>query len=415
MLKFIHAADIHLDSPMLGLKRYDGAPVDEVRGATRRALENLVALAIDEQAAFLLIAGDVYDGPWRDSNTGLFFIQQMTRLGDAGIPVLLIKGNHDAQSVIARNLTMPPNVFTFSDKKAQARRLEDIGVAVHGQSFATSVVTEDLSAGYPLPVAGWFNIGLLHTCADGREGYEPYAPCSPAALANAGYDYWALGHIHTREVLRQIPYIVFSGNLQGRSVRETGSKGASLVTVQEGGTLEVEHRPLDTVRWRRVYVTAHDGDSRLDLLDRVEQRLLEEIGLADNRVLAARVEITGSSNALSEMVADIEHIADEIRSRSIVIGGAQIWIEKVKIDRSRAEASLPQADLTGVSDILDLARHNLSDTDSVQALATELAELRAKIPSAMHTESLEYRPDAPDYLESMLPEVYDIIASRLLA
>ncbi|MDZ7615944.1 MAG: DNA repair exonuclease, partial [Patescibacteria group bacterium] len=95
-MKFIHAADVHLDSPLQGLMRYEGAPADEIRAATRRALENLVALALEEDVAFVLIAGDVYDGDWKDHNTGLFFASQMARLREADIPVVMISGNHDA-------------------------------------------------------------------------------------------------------------------------------------------------------------------------------------------------------------------------------------------------------------------------------------------------------------------------------
>ena len=97
MFKFLHAADIHLDSPLRGLDRYEGCPVEEIRGATRRALEGLVRLAVAERVAFVLIAGDVYDGDWPDHGTGLFFARKMAELKDARIPVYLISGNHDAQ------------------------------------------------------------------------------------------------------------------------------------------------------------------------------------------------------------------------------------------------------------------------------------------------------------------------------
>src|SRR5579872_1133012 len=105
-MKFIHCADIHLDSPLAGLDRYEWAPVAEIRGATRRAFENVIGLALEEEVRFLVIAGDLYDGDWRDYNTGLFFVKQMSLLNDAGIPVYLIKGNHDAESKITRRLRL---------------------------------------------------------------------------------------------------------------------------------------------------------------------------------------------------------------------------------------------------------------------------------------------------------------------
>ncbi len=126
MLRFLHAADIHLDSPLRGLERYEGAPVEEIRGATRRAFENLVDLAVSEKVAFLLLAGDLYDGDWKDYNTGLFFAAQMRRLDEAGIPVFLIAGNHDAASQITRSLRPPSNVTVLSTKKPETRLIEEL-------------------------------------------------------------------------------------------------------------------------------------------------------------------------------------------------------------------------------------------------------------------------------------------------
>ena len=213
-MKFVHAADIHLDSPLKGLSRYEGAPVAEVRGATRRALENLVDLCLAEGAAFLLLAGDLYDGSWKDYSTGLFFASQMSRLRAGGVRVFMIRGNHDAASKITQSLRWPDNVPELSVRRAETVVVEDLGVAIHGQGFATKAVTDDLAAQYPSRVDGAFNIGLLHTSVTGREGHESYAPCKLETLFGKGYDYWALGHVHQREVLCENPWVVFPGNLQ---------------------------------------------------------------------------------------------------------------------------------------------------------------------------------------------------------
>jgi exonuclease SbcD len=137
-MKFLHAADLHLDSPMHGLAAYDGAPVDELRGATRRALVNLVDLALEEQVAFVLIAGDVYDGSWRDFNTGLFYVAQMRRLREAGIPVVAIAGNHDAESRMTKGLPLPDGYIALTSTRPQTVELTELGVVIHGQSFATA-------------------------------------------------------------------------------------------------------------------------------------------------------------------------------------------------------------------------------------------------------------------------------------
>ena len=229
MFKFLHAADIHLDSPLRGLQRYEGAPVDEIRQASRRALENLVQLAIDQSVAFVLIAGDLYDGDWKDHRTGLYFVSQMVRLREAGIPVIAIAGNHDAANKMTRTLPLPENVHMLDHKRPETFCLDQWGVAIHGQSFATGAVLEDLSAAYPPAVGGMLNIGLLHTCATGREGHQPYAPCTIPGLISKHYDYWALGHAHGHEVLNREPDIIFSGNVQGRHIHEHGPKGCMLV------------------------------------------------------------------------------------------------------------------------------------------------------------------------------------------
>jgi len=214
-VKFLHAADIHLDSPLRGLERYEGAPVGEIRGATRRAFERLVDLAIEEEVAFVLLAGDLYDGDWKDYNTGLFFVSQMNRLREADIRAFVIAGNHDAASQITRVLRPPDNVKVFSTKRPETAVLEDLGVALHGQGFASVAVTEDLSAGYPAAVPHLFNIGLLHTSLDGREGHAAYAPCSVDGLRSRGYQFWALGHVTSARWSPAIPGSSFPATSRG--------------------------------------------------------------------------------------------------------------------------------------------------------------------------------------------------------
>jgi DNA repair exonuclease SbcCD nuclease subunit len=150
--KFVHAADIHLDSPLRGLSRYEGLPVEEIRKATRTAFDNLIRFACDEKVDFLIIAGDLYDGNWKDMSTGLYFASAMGRLASHGIQVYLVRGNHDAASVLTRTLPPIPNVHIFSDVQAETFVLQDLGVALHGRSFTAQRVTEDMTPSYPVPV-----------------------------------------------------------------------------------------------------------------------------------------------------------------------------------------------------------------------------------------------------------------------
>jgi len=231
--KFLHVADVHLDSPLLGLARYEGVPVDEVRLATRTALTSLVELAVAEDVAFVVIAGDIYDGDWPHFGTGLFFCAAMGRLDKAGIEVYLLYGNHDAQSVLTKKLPLPPNVHVFPTNKAKTFVHQGTGAALQGRSYKDRDTRENLAVHYPAAVEGAFNIGILHTALGGRPPHASYAPCSVPELCAKGYQYWALGHVHDFEVVSKSPYIVFPGNLQGRSIRECGPKGAVIVTVQD--------------------------------------------------------------------------------------------------------------------------------------------------------------------------------------
>ncbi|NUU22496.1 MAG: DNA repair exonuclease, partial [Streptomycetaceae bacterium] len=176
-MKLLHAADLHIDSPLRGLSRYPGAPAEEFRSAVRRALENLVDLAVHEGVDAVLLAGDVYDGDWKDYRTGLFFGAQMQRLREADIRVCMVAGNHDAQSKITKELRLPENVHRFSTAQPETKEYEDLGLAVHGQGFAERDVTDNLALAYPKARDGCLNIGLLHTALEGADGHDTYAPC----------------------------------------------------------------------------------------------------------------------------------------------------------------------------------------------------------------------------------------------
>ena len=227
--RFFHAADTHLDSPLTGLAGIEGRVAERIRSAPRAAFEALVERAIQDQVDFFVIAGDLYDGTWRDYKTGLFFGEQMGRLNQAGIPVFVLHGNHDAESQITRPLALPDNVRVFGAQNAQTFQLNKLNVALHGQSFGEKAVTDNLIPDYPAPVKDAFNIGVLHTALGGMGDHANYAPCSLLELVAKGYDYWALGHVHRGQVLNERPHVVFPGNLQGRHVREAGPKGACLV------------------------------------------------------------------------------------------------------------------------------------------------------------------------------------------
>ena len=330
-MRFIHAADLHLDSPLRGLDRYDGAPVARLRSATRSAFERLVDRALAERVDFVLIVGDIYDCDWQDFHTGLFFREQLVRLGRAGIRVFIVQGNHDAQGVISKQLALPPHVTVFSSRTAQTVRLDDLSTAIHGRSFPERAVDEDLVPSYPAPVPGFFNIGLLHTSLTGRAGHDTYAPTDLPTLLNKGYDYWALGHVHARELLCERPRVLFPGNLQGRHAKETGAKGCELVTV-EAGRIESEFLALDVVRWSQVAVSL-DGIHRLDGLGEAFRRALEPaLAGSRDRLHAVRVTLTGSTELHRVEANQPGTLAAAMYGAAQDIGEAEIWIEQVRLE-----------------------------------------------------------------------------------
>jgi len=333
MIRFIHAADPHLDSPLRGLESHDGAPVAKLRGATRHAMENLVQLAIDEQVDFLAIAGDIYDGDWKDYNTGLFFRGQMVRLAGKGIPVYQISGNHDAASIISRKLGLPANVHVFSTKAAESMEVPGIPVVIHGRGFPNRSVPENLVKEYPPAVTGKFNLGLLHTSLTGRPGHDNYAPCSVADLSDKGYGYWALGHIHQPEVISQDPWIVFSGNCQGRHARETGPRGCRLVTVNESLSVEnAEFKALDVVRWQIIELDLTSVSEESEAMRLISEAMTKAVSEADHRLLAARIILTGATPLHGSLIREGPRWRAELLGRAQDHGPEALWIEQIKIE-----------------------------------------------------------------------------------
>lgn len=332
-MRFIHAADIHLDSPLRGLGSYDDMPVDTLRGASRAAFTRLVDEALSLQVDFMVIAGDLYDGDWKDHNTGVYFARQMGRLCNAGIPVYVLHGNHDAESVMTQRLDLPENVHVFKASRPSTFVLDSCKVALHGRSFPQAAVTENLAAAYPDPVPGHFNIGVLHTALEGNAQHANYAPCSLEQLYARGYQYWALGHVHEFKVYPGPVPVVFPGNLQGRHIREQGARGAVLVTCNDAGVDSIERLEVDVLRWQGLALDVSGCESRGEVVSRLRAELetvLRE--RAADRPCVLRVTLEGESALHGELVGQRAQLRADAVAIMAAIGGDRLWLEKLKVE-----------------------------------------------------------------------------------
>ncbi|HEY0027379.1 MAG TPA: DNA repair exonuclease [Allosphingosinicella sp.] len=393
--KFIHAADLHLDSPLLGLASKSADFAARIEAASREAFDNLVELAIAEACRFVLLAGDIFDGDLRNFQTGLYFVDGMRRLGEAGIDVFMILGNHDCQNRFADKLSMTQNVHVFPKTAATSRSLDDVGVTIHGRSYPRWDLSEDIARDYPPATAGTLNIGVLHTACAGSEGeHARYAPCTPEQLANHGYDYWALGHVHERAILSEHPHIVYPGNLQGRHAREAGAKGAMLVTVEGGRIAAVEHRALDVVRWHAASFDASTHEDQTAMLTALRDDLAQ-VGLAaEGRPVALRLTLRGATPLHSYLTLNRVALREDIETLLATLSGDH-WLEKLVL------ATTPPA----VTDTVDpsiggrlaVEIDRLASEGVEVTLEARLAEIRAKLPAGAHADAFieQMRIDIP--------------------
>lgn len=381
-MKFIHTADIHLDSPLVGLAAYKDAPVDLLRTVTRDAFSRLVDAAIEELADFMVIAGDLYDGTWKDYNTGHFFCREMGRLNKVGIPVYLLFGNHDAESEMTKKLTLPANVLTFDARKANTFRIEALKVALHGRSYKEAATFENLVSGYPAPVAGWLNIGVLHTALGGYTEHANYAPCSLAELNAKGYDYWALGHVHEHAILQKSPWVVFPGNLQGRHIRETGARGAVLVTADETGIQTVERLLVDSIRWHVVEVDASEASTMQEvvrLAGQAFESLLAET--PESNYLSVRVCIKGKTSVHGELFGLESQLREDILGQAAGQGTDRLWVEKVRLETQPAMDAVDLATRSdAIADLQKFLDEAPEDTDLLESLLQDLRPLLDRMP-----------------------------------
>jgi exonuclease SbcD len=412
-MKFLHAADVHLDAQLQGLKYPADAPVDRLRSATRQALANLVDLAIDQRVDFVLLAGDLFDRTVADMNSTACAKKQFQRLKLAGVPVHLIRGNHDSLMEGSRKLCWPDNVCEFPADRPATHRLDALQVAVHGQSFGAQAVTENLAENYPDAIPGYFNIGLLHTSLTGDTAHDNYAPTTPEVLVLKGYDYWGLGHIHTFWQVREEPAVVFPGCTQGRHINESGEKGCVIVTVRGGAVDQIDFHPLDVLRWFKVPVAVEPDDDDLRLFDRAADALQALAAQHPERLLAVRVLLQGSTRLHENLVTGdlVDRLHEHLRTQGPA--GDVCWIERIDV-----QTTIP-VDLDRLRQGQDLLGELLRDLRALQddpdADLTELAAALAPLESKAGVELRQtgFKIDDRERLRQWLAQAEGLIVAAL--
>ncbi|GLQ36999.1 metallophosphoesterase [Rhizobium albus] len=405
--RFIHAADLHLGSPFDGLAIKDRVIAERFAAATRDAFSELVRRAIEEEVAFFIVAGDVYDGEWRDNSIGLFFNREVARLDRAGIPVFLLKGNHDADSVVTKSITLPASVSQFDTRRPSSFSLDGLKVSLHGQGFAERAASDNLARAYPAPVTGHFNIGVLHTSLTGRPPHANYAPCSVDDLKARGYDYWALGHVHDHEIVANDPPIVFPGNLQGRNIRESGEKGAVLVSVEDGRVASIDRLVVDQARWQQVRVDVSQAETVPALLRLVEDALASSCDDVAGRLTALRVTLTGASALRPQVLMGRAELVDEIQAACHRID-PDIWLEKLDLRVGPIERPVAVDEGDARVDLQPLLAELVHDPALVDAAEAALRDILAKLPAASGS------GEAPlgATVDELLAEARDVLLAR---
>lgn len=417
--RFVHAADLHLDTPFSGLSATAPEVASELRDASLAAFDALVQLTISRDAAFLILAGDVYDGASRGVRAQVALHRGLRELSERGIRTFVVAGNHDPVDEGWSAVREWPELVThFPTHEVASVVVERHGVplaTVHGISYGTRQVTENLATRISPGEGPGPHIAVLHANVGGNPDHDPYSPCSLDDLRSRGIDYWALGHVHTRQVLHRDPWVVYPGNLQGRSPRATerGPKGALVVEVDDAGAIaEPEFVALDRIRFEHA---EHSIDGVADLVtlrDRLVDLGHRRLAEADGRSVLLRVELIGRGpihgdlhrpGAVAELV---ESLRGEQHSAAPFL-----WWDRLVL------STLPVQDLDEllgrndfVADLVDEAAQLLGDDDAraerVQGWDDELpSDLVHLLGDALP------RPDDPERWRDAEELAVDLVSS----
>ncbi|HUT04792.1 MAG TPA: DNA repair exonuclease [bacterium] len=381
MLKFVHAADIHLDSPFVGLAEAAPDVQKLLCEATFKAFDNVIGLCLEEHVDFLLLAGDIYDAKDRSLRAQLRFSDGLKRLDEAGIRTFVVHGNHDPLDGWKANLKWPDRVHVFGAERVESVVYERDGEAqaiIHGVSFGKAEVRDNLAARFSRQDSPLFQVGLLHCNVGAASGHENYSPCTRQDLELSGLDYWALGHVHNRQILNERgPYVAYSGNTQGRHINESGPRGCFLVSVDDSGGVEARFVPTDVVRWQSADFSI-EGIADIDgLIDEISRCLSDLHNASDGRPTICRLTITGRGPMHSELCNSSrqDEYLEEIRRIGASLAPA-VFIADVRLSTGPdldIDVRMKSQDIVG--DCLRLVREHQTDGERLRELGGCLDEL----------------------------------------
>ncbi|MER8370521.1 DNA repair exonuclease [Mesorhizobium sp. M0306] len=412
--RFLHTADIHLDSPLRSLALRNPDLAELVGDASRQAFVGIVDLCLAERVDALVIAGDLYDGEQTSMKTARFLASQMTRLHQAGIRVFKIRGNHDAMSRISKQLVFPDTVTIFGGRpQSLLQTAGGLDVMFHGLSFANPKAPESLLPKYPAAREGAVNVGIMHTSLAGSPGHDVYAPCSVADLHDHGFDYWALGHIHARQVHPGASTVVMPGMPQGRDINEAGEKSVTLVTIRDDRSVEIEEKLTSIAQFERASVDLTGTVEWPEVVGRVRSALEDIRASVRSRHAVVRLGLTGATPLSWALIRDRDLLLAEAEQAAEQTGDT--WVEKLELDL--APPTTDTAD--GIADpIFELAQSMHADAKS-EAFRAEARALVQKMIADLPPDGRDFagRDEAglELFLDRVLASGADLVTARLKA
>jgi exonuclease SbcD len=371
-LRFVHAADLHLDSPFRGIGDASPALKERLQSATLGALRRVVDQTIESKADFLVIAGDIYDSKDRNLRALVSFRKEMERLAERSIPVYIVHGNHDPLNGWGSGFQLPSNVITFggrTDTEPFIRRGREVA-QITGVSYTRERVTDNLASSFKPADGAPYSIAVLHANVGRQSGHADYAPATIGELTAAGFNYWALGHVHTRSVLATEPaMVVYPGNTQGRNPRESGPRGCYRVDIDGYGRAHLEFIDTSVARWTHIDLSIGNLSTVDQLVDSMLEKAREQAAAFEGPTLA-RCTIRGNG----PLHRDLQR--DGMNEELAGVLGSVLTAESVRI-ATGLELDLESLARTEtmVSDFLKLTERAMEDPEMRQRLTDSIAPL----------------------------------------